>query len=311
MAVLVLLSVILVRNLKVENPGKKQLALESIITTFNNLFSDVLGEKGKAYIPYLITVILYIGMANIAGIFGFKPPTKDLNVTAALAIMSIVMVQVVCIRSRGPKGWLKSFGMHRGWKHRCIREAEVTRGMKLLDIASGTCDLAIAFAHRTNAENITATDINYEMLSYGRQRLEQLGLNCQVIQADAEHLPFEDNAFDRVTVSFGIRNMTHKDRALAEMLRVLKPGGKLLVLEFSKCAPLLKPFYDFYSFHFMPWLGGKIAGDADSYRYLAESIRMHPDQPTFANLMRSVGFSRVKWHNLTFGVCALHIGIKP
>ena len=147
-----------------------------------------------------------------------------------------------------------SFGMHRGWKHRCIREAEVTRGMKLLDIASGTCDLAIAFAHRTNAENITATDINYEMLSYGRQRLEQLGL---------------------------------------------------------KCAPLLKPFYDFYSFHFMPWLGGKIAGDADSYRYLAESIRMHPDQPTFANLMRSVGFSRVKWHNLTFGVCALHIGIKP
>ena len=107
-----------------------------------------------------------------------------------------------------------SFGMHRGWKHRCIREAEVTRGMKLLDIASGTCDLAIAFAHRTNAENITATDINYEMLSYGRQRLEQLGLNCQVIQADAEHLPFEDNAFDRVTVSFGIRNMTHKDRAL-------------------------------------------------------------------------------------------------
>ena len=109
MAVLVLLSVILVRNLKVENPGKKQLALESIITTFNNLFSDVLGEKGKAYIPYLITVILYIGMANIAGIFGFKPPTKDLNVTAALAIMSIVMVQVVCIRSRGPKGWLKSF----------------------------------------------------------------------------------------------------------------------------------------------------------------------------------------------------------
>ena len=204
-----------------------------------------------------------------------------------------------------------SFGMHRGWKHRCIREAEVTRGMKLLDIASGTCDLAIAFAHRTNAENITATDINYEMLSYGRQRLEQLGLNCQVIQADAEHLPFEDNAFDRVTVSFGIRNMTHKDRALAEMLRVLKPGGKLLVLEFSKCAPLLKPFYDFYSFHFMPWLGGKIAGDADSYRYLAESIRMHPDQPTFANLMRSVGFSRVKWHNLTFGVCALHIGIKP
>lgn len=204
-----------------------------------------------------------------------------------------------------------SFGMHRGWKHRCIREAEVTRGMKLLDIASGTCDLAIAFAHRTNAENITATDINYEMLSYGRQRLEQLGLNCQVIQADAEHLPFKDNAFDRVTVSFGIRNMTHKDRALAEMLRVLKPGGKLLVLEFSKCAPLLKPFYDFYSFHFMPWLGGKIAGDADSYRYLAESIRMHPDQPTFANLMRSVGFSRVKWHNLTFGVCALHIGIKP
>lgn len=205
---------------------------------------------------------------------------------------------------------LLSFGMHRAWKHRCIHETAIERGMKLLDIASGTGDLAIAFAKQTGAENVTATDINHEMLSFCRRRMAAEGLGCSVTQADAEHLPFRDETFDRVTVSFGIRNMTHKDRALREMFRVLRPGGRLLVLEFSKCGRLLKPFYDFYSFHFMPWLGGKIAADADSYRYLAESIRMHPDQPTFAGMMREAGFSDVKWHNLTFGICVLHIGTK-
>lgn len=205
---------------------------------------------------------------------------------------------------------LLSFGMHRLWKRRCIAEAAVHPGMKVLDIASGTCDLAIAFARRAGAENVTATDINSEMLTYGRSRLMERGLNCSVVQADAEQLPFATDSFDVVTVSFGIRNMTHKDRALREMLRVLRPGGHLVVLEFSHCAAFVKPFYDFYSFRFMPWLGGLIAADADSYRYLAESIRMHPDQETFANLMKECGFANVQWHNLTFGVCALHIGTK-
>ena len=206
---------------------------------------------------------------------------------------------------------LLSFGMHRLWKRRCIAEANVRQGTRVLDIASGTCDLAIAFAKLAGARSVTATDINREMLAYGRSRLVERGLDCDVVQADAERLPFEDDAFDVVTVSFGIRNMTHKDRALSEMLRVLRPGGRLLVLEFSKCVGFVKPFYDFYSFHFMPWLGGLIASDASSYRYLAESIRMHPDQPTFAGLMRDAGFDDVRWHNLTFGVCALHIGTKP
>lgn len=205
---------------------------------------------------------------------------------------------------------LLSFGMHRLWKRRCIAEAQVRQGTKVLDIASGTCDLAIAFTKLAGPGCVTATDINHEMLSFGRRRIEAAGLDCSVVQADAEKLPFEDASFDVVTVSFGIRNMTHKDRALREMLRVLRPGGRLLVLEFSRCTPLLKPFYDFYSFTFMPWLGGKIAADADSYRYLAESIRMHPDQPAFAKLMTDAGFCGVKWHNLTFGVCALHVGTK-
>ena len=196
---------------------------------------------------------------------------------------------------------LLSFGTHRLWKRRCIREARVERGMKVLDIASGTGDLALAFAERAGKGCVTASDINHEMLAIGAKRLAA---------ADAESLPFENNSFDVVTVSFGIRNMTHKDRALREMLRVLRPGGRLLVLEFSRCQRWLKPFYDFYSFVFMPWAGSKIAGDGPSYRYLAESIRMHPDQKTFAGMMSEAGFTDVKWHNLTFGICALHIGTK-
>lgn len=206
---------------------------------------------------------------------------------------------------------LLSFGTHRLWKRRCIREADVRQGTKLLDIASGTGDLAIAFAKRAGAGNVTATDINREMLTIGQKRLRQAGVPTACVVADAEALPFADDAFDVVTVSFGIRNMTHKDRALREMLRVLRPGGRLLVLEFSQCAGWLKPFYDFYSFRFMPRLGSKIAGDADSYRYLAESIRMHPAQAPFAKMMEEAGFTEVTWHNLTFGICALHVGTKP
>lgn len=205
---------------------------------------------------------------------------------------------------------LLSFGTHRLWKRRCISEARVERGMKVLDIASGTGDLALALAGRAGHGNVVASDINHEMLEIGAKRLAAAGTGAAVVEADAEQLPFEDNVFDVVTVSFGIRNMTHKDRALREMLRVLCPGGRLLVLEFSRCQRWLKPFYDFYSFVFMPWAGSKIAGDGPSYRYLAESIRMHPDQKTFAGMMSEAGFADVKWHNLTFGICALHIGTK-
>ncbi len=204
-----------------------------------------------------------------------------------------------------------SFGTHRLWKHRCIREAALRPGMKVLDIASGTADLAIEMAERIGAENVTATDINYEMLAIGAKRLAEHHFEkAAVVEADAERLPFEDESFDLVTVSFGIRNMTHKERALREMLRVLRPGGRLLVLEFSHCHAWLKPFYDFYSFHLMPWVGGKIAGDSASYRYLAESIRMHPAQKPFAEMMKHAGFVSVNWHNLTFGICALHTGSK-
>lgn len=206
---------------------------------------------------------------------------------------------------------LLSFGLHRWWKRYTINSIGLKPGMKVLDIASGTCDLAIAMARKVGAGNVVATDINHEMLTVGERRLAEAGLPCPVVEADAENLPFEDASFDAITVSFGIRNMTHKDRALAEMLRVLKPGGRVFVLEFSRCSPWLKFFYDFYSFHFMPWAGGVIAGDAESYRYLAESIRMHPDQPTFAGIMKSVGFADVTWHNLTWGICALHTGRKP
>ena len=155
-----------------------------------------------------------------------------------------------------------SLGLHRVWKSRCINATETKQGQKVLDIASGTCDLAIALARRAGAGNVVATDINHEMLAIGAQRLLQAGFPCPVVEADAEMLPFADNTFDVVTVSFGIRNMTHKDRALREMLRVLRPGGRLLVLEFSKCQPWFKPIYDFYSFRFMPWAGGVIAGDS-------------------------------------------------
>lgn len=203
-----------------------------------------------------------------------------------------------------------SWGLHRWWKRICIHRAMVEKDMKVLDIASGTGDLALQFARRAGAGNVTASDINHEMLAIGARRLAAAGYPSPVVEADAEKLPFADNTFDVVTVSFGIRNMTHKDRALSEMFRVLKPGGRLLVLEFSRCSKWIKPFYDFYSFCIMPRLGGIIAGDAPSYRYLAESIRMHPDQETFAGMMRTAGFAEVKYENFTFGICALHIGTK-
>jgi demethylmenaquinone methyltransferase/2-methoxy-6-polyprenyl-1,4-benzoquinol methylase len=206
---------------------------------------------------------------------------------------------------------LLSLGLHRWWKKRTIDAAGVQPGMKILDIAGGTGDMTLGFANKlNNSGEIWLTDINAEMLKIGRKRLKNNKLDVPVAICDAEKLPFASDSFDIIIVAFGLRNMTHKDKALKEMLRVCKPGGKVMVLEFSKTAPWLSPLYDFYSFKFMPWLGQKIAGASADYRYLAESIRMHPDQRTLAELMKGVGFSSVKWNNFTFGITALHIGYK-
>ncbi|HEU0229732.1 MAG TPA: bifunctional demethylmenaquinone methyltransferase/2-methoxy-6-polyprenyl-1,4-benzoquinol methylase UbiE [Burkholderiaceae bacterium] len=206
---------------------------------------------------------------------------------------------------------LMSAGMHRAWKAFTVARADVRPGMKVLDIAGGTGDLAKAFARRAGANGeVWLTDINDSMLRVGRDRMVDRGLLLPTAVCDAERLPFPDGYFDRVTVAFGLRNMTHKDRALAEMRRVLKLGGKLLVLEFSKVARPLAPVYDWYSFSVLPWLGRKVAGDEGSYRYLAESIRMHPDQQTLAGMLESAGLSRVRFFNLTAGVVALHEGVN-
>jgi demethylmenaquinone methyltransferase/2-methoxy-6-polyprenyl-1,4-benzoquinol methylase len=206
---------------------------------------------------------------------------------------------------------LMSAGLHRAWKAFTIAQAGIRPGFKVLDIAGGTGDLAKAFARKAGtAGEVWLTDINESMLRTGRDRLLNNGLCTPTLLCDAEKLPFPDNYFDRVSVAFGLRNMTHKNAALAEMRRVLKPGGKLLVLEFSRIwEPLQKP-YDVYSFSVLPWLGRRIAGDADSYRYLAESIRMHPDQDTLKQMMQDAGLERVQYFNLTAGVAALHTGIK-
>jgi demethylmenaquinone methyltransferase/2-methoxy-6-polyprenyl-1,4-benzoquinol methylase len=204
-----------------------------------------------------------------------------------------------------------SGGMHRLWKAYTVSVANVQPGDKVLDIAGGTGDLARAFARRAGeAGTVVLTDINESMLRVGRDRLLDDGLALPTVACDAERLPWADGSFDLVSVAFGLRNMTHKDKALAEMGRVLRPGGRLLVLEFSKAAPPLAPLYDFYSFKVMPLLGKWVAGDADSYRYLAESIRMHPDQATLKAMMRDAGFGHVDVHSLAAGIVALHVGIK-
>lgn len=208
-----------------------------------------------------------------------------------------------------------SGGMHRLWKRFTIELSGVRRGNKVLDIAGGTGDLARKFSSLVGPEGeVVLADINASMLKVGRDRLLDKGVanNIQFVQADAEKLPFPDNHFDVVTIAFGLRNVTHKEDALRSMLRVLKPGGRLLVLEFSKPSnPLLSKFYDAYSFKFMPLAGKLITDDADSYRYLAESIRMHPDQETLKAMMGAAGFERVTYHNMTGGIVALHRGIKP
>jgi len=206
---------------------------------------------------------------------------------------------------------LMSMGLHRAWKAYTVMVANVREGSKVLDIAGGTGDLALAFAKKVGASGqVVHTDINEAMLRTGRDRLLDAGVVLPTVVCDAEKLPFADNHFDVVTVAFGLRNMTHKDAALKEMNRVLRPRGKLLVLEFSRVAQPLRKAYDWYSFNILPRLGQAIAGDADSYRYLAESIRMHPGQEELKTLMREGGFGHVDYHNLTGGIVALHVGIK-
>jgi demethylmenaquinone methyltransferase/2-methoxy-6-polyprenyl-1,4-benzoquinol methylase len=206
---------------------------------------------------------------------------------------------------------LMSAGLHRAWKAFTIRQAALRPGMKVLDVAGGTGDLARAAARRVGPTGeVWLTDINASMLAVGRDRLVDDGVLQPVALCDAERLPFPDDYFDRVSVAFGLRNMTHKDVALAEMTRVLKPGGRLYVLEFSKVSHALAPFYDLYSFAVLPALGERITGDAGSYRYLAESIRMHPDQETLKAMMESAGLIRVRYYNLTAGIVALHEGWK-
>ena len=204
-----------------------------------------------------------------------------------------------------------SAGLHRAWKAYAVMVADVREGAQVLDIAGGTGDLAQAFARSAGKTGrVVLTDINEAMLRTGRDRLLDAGLALDAITCDAEKLPFANEQFDVVSVAFGLRNMTHKDVALTEMCRVLKPGGKLLVLEFSRVAKPLAKAYDWYSFNLLPKLGRWIAGDEDSYRYLAESIRMHPGQEELKSLMRQNGFGHVDYHNLTGGMVALHVGIK-
>lgn len=206
---------------------------------------------------------------------------------------------------------LMSVGLHRFWKRYSVLVADLSLGMRVLDIAGGTGDLGAAFSKKVGHTGMVVhTDINEEMLKTGRDRLLDLNVVLPTLVCDAEMLPFANASFDRVSVAFGLRNMTHKELALKEMCRVLKPGGKLLILEFSKIAAPLQKAYDWYSFNVLPKLGKLIAKDESSYRYLAESIRMHPDQERLKQMVKEAGFGHVDVHNLSAGVVALHVGIK-
>ena len=241
--------------------------------------------------------------------FGFRQVAEEEKARRVAGVFSSVAEKYDVMND------LMSLGLHRLWKHFAIQISGVKQGERVLDVAGGTADLSRAFARRVGAFEKTGgqvwlTDINNAMLTVGRDRLLDEGTITPAAQCDAEQLPFPDNHFDCVSVAFGLRNMTHKERALAEMRRVLKPGGRLLVLEFSKVWRPLAAAYDVYSFKLLPWLGGKVADDADSYRYLAESIRMHPDQATLKNMMEQAGLEQVEYFNLTAGVVALHRGYK-
>lgn len=206
---------------------------------------------------------------------------------------------------------LMSAGLHRLWKRYAVSVSGVRAGQRVLDVAGGSADLSRLFLEKVgNTGQVVLTDINNAMLRVGRDRLLDAGMPTPVTQCDAEHLPFPDNYFDCASIAFGLRNVTHKDAALREMCRVIKPGGRVIVLEFSRVAKPLEKAYDLYSFKLLPRMGQLIAGDADSYRYLAESIRMHPGQEELKQMMETAGLERVEYFNLTAGVVAVHRGYK-
>lgn len=237
--------------------------------------------------------------------FGFKTVAEEEKAQRVAGVFSSVAQKYDVMND------LMSAGLHRAWKRFAIELSGVREGERVLDVAGGTADLSRAFIKRTGPTGeVWLTDINNAMLTVGRDRLLDRGIMTPIAQCDAEKLPFASDYFDCVSVAFGLRNMTHKDLALAEMFRVLRPGGRLIVLEFSKVWQPLEKAYDVYSFKILPWLGEKVAKDADSYRYLAESIRMHPDQVTLKGMIEQLGFSRVEYFNMTAGVVALHRGYK-
>ena len=240
--------------------------------------------------------------------FGFKTVKTDEKETMVASVFHSVAKQYDVMND------LMSFGIHRLWKRFTIDASGVRPGNSILDLAGGTGDLTAKFSKLTGPTGkVILADINSSMLNVGRDKLRDLGIvgNVDYVQANAEALPFEDNSFDIVTIAFGLRNVTDKDKALASIYRVLKPGGRLLVLEFSKPEhDLVNKAYDFYSFNILPKMGELVAKDGESYQYLAESIRMHPDQETLKGMMTDAGFDDAEYTNLTGGVVALHIGKK-
>jgi demethylmenaquinone methyltransferase / 2-methoxy-6-polyprenyl-1,4-benzoquinol methylase len=237
--------------------------------------------------------------------FGFEKVPEDEKARSVAGVFDSVAARYDLMND------LMSAGLHRVWKRFTVEQSGLRPGQRALDVAGGTADLAIPFARRVGAGGeVVLTDINPAMLARGRDRMLDAGILAPAVQCDAEQLPFPDAHFDCVSVAFGLRNMTCKDRALAEMRRVLKPGGRLLVLEFSRVWQPLQPLYDAYSLRVLPLLGKLIANDSDSYRYLAESIRVHPDQEQLKLLMEQAGLERVEYFNLSAGVVALHRGYR-
>jgi demethylmenaquinone methyltransferase/2-methoxy-6-polyprenyl-1,4-benzoquinol methylase len=237
--------------------------------------------------------------------FGFRTVEEDQKASMVRGVFDSVASRYDVMND------VMSVGLHRVWKAYTIAVSGAREGQKVLDIAAGTGDLTRAFARKVGPQGcVVHTDINEAMLRTGRDRLIDEGLALPTVICDAEKLPFPEAHFDIVSVAFGLRNMTHKDQALREMCRVLRPGGKLLVLEFSRVAKPLEKIYDWYSFSVLPKMGKMITGDAESYRYLAESIRMHPGQQELKALMKESGFGHVDVHNLSAGVVALHVGLK-
>jgi demethylmenaquinone methyltransferase/2-methoxy-6-polyprenyl-1,4-benzoquinol methylase len=237
--------------------------------------------------------------------FGFETVAEEEKARRVAGVFTLVAGKYDVMND------LMSAGLHRVWKRFAVSISGVREGQRVLDVAGGSADLSRLFLKKVGSSGqVVLTDINNAMLRVGRDRLLDKGYTTPVTQCDAEHLPFPDNYFDCVSIAFGLRNVTHKDAALRDMRRVLKPGGRLIVLEFSKVAKPLEKIYDAYSFKLLPKIGQLIANDADSYRYLAESIRMHPGQDELKNMMADAGLEKVEYFNMTGGVVAVHRGYK-